>query len=127
MRFNYDLFSCTGDSRVTEQPDLAVTHTLFMRQHNLIAAELSYINPQWDDERLFQEARRILTAQMQHITYNEWLPIVIGRDKMQSLGMLPLQYGFSDDYDDSVNPSVLNEFATAAFRFGHSLIQGKVE
>ena len=50
-----------------------------------------------------------------------------GRDKMQSLGMLPLQHGFSDDYDDSVNPSVLNEFATAAFRFGHSLIQGKVE
>ena len=46
---------------------------------------------------------------------------------MQNLGMLPLQYGFSEDYDESVNPSVLNEFATAAFRFGHSLIQGKVE
>ena len=50
-----------------------------------------------------------------------------GREKMQNLGMLPLQYGFSEDYDESVNPSVLNEFATAAFRFGHSLIQGKVE
>ena len=49
-----------------------------MRQHNLLATELSYINPHWDDERLFQEARRILIAQMQHLTYNEWLPIVIG-------------------------------------------------
>jgi len=73
---------------VTEQPDLAVTHTLFMRQHNLIAAELSYINPHWDDERLYQEARRILTAQMQHITYNEWLPIVIGTFNFIQLHLL---------------------------------------
>ena len=55
------------------------------------------------------------------------MKLPLGRDKMQSLGMLPLQYGFSEDYDESINPSVLNEFATAAFRFGHSLIQGKVE
>jgi peroxidase len=64
---------------------------------------------------------------MQHITYNEWLPIVIGRAKMQQLGLLPLQSGFSDDYDQHLNPSILNEFSAAAFRFGHSMVQGKHE
>lgn len=119
--------SATGDSRSNEQPNLAVTHTIFMRQHNILAEQLAYLNPYWDDERIYQEARRIVVAQMQHITYNEWLPIVVGRDKMQELGMLPLEYGFSEDYDDAVNPTILNEFATAAFRFGHTLIQGKME
>lgn len=98
-----------------------------MREHNRLAAELSYMNPYWDDERIYQEARRILIAQMQHITYNEWLPIVVGKNKMQELGLLPLEYGYSSDYDDNLNPTILNEFATAAFRFGHTLIQGKAE
>lgn len=98
-----------------------------MREHNRLVAELSYLNPYWDDERLYQEARRILIAQMQHITYNEWLPAVIGREKMQELGLCPLEYGFSTDYDVNLNPTILNEFAAAAFRFGHTLIQGKQE
>ena len=46
---------------------------------------------------------------------------------MESLGMLPLKYGFSQDYDEKVNPSILNGFNTAAFRFGHSQIQGRVK
>ena len=116
-----------GDARSNENPNLAVTHTVFMREHNRLAAELSYLNPQWNDERLFQEARRILIAQMQHITYNEWLPTVIGRAKMQELALCPLDDGFSTDYDANVNPTILNEFATAAFRFGHTLLQGKNE
>lgn len=114
-----------GDSRANEQPSLAVTHTIFMREHNRLAKELSYLNPYWDDERLYQEARRILIGQMQHITYNEWLPIVVGRQKMAEMGLLPLSDGFSSDYSELVNPTILNEFATAAFRFGHTLVQGR--
>lgn len=46
---------------------------------------------------------------------------------MASLGLLPLEYGFSDDYDPKLNPTIYNSFASAAFRFGHTLVQGKVE
>lgn len=113
-----------GDGRSSVTPKMAVSQTVFLREHNRLATELASLNPSWDDERLYQEARRILIAQAQHITYNEWLPIVIGRSKMQQLGLLPLQRGFSSDYDGNVLPSIVNEFVGAAFRFGHSLVQG---
>ena len=64
---------------------------------------------------------------MQHITYNEWLPIVLGTDFMEELDILPLTEGYNTKYNPKINPSILNSFSSAAFRFGHSLIQGLME
>ena len=47
-----------------------------------IASELGSINPHWDDETIFQEARHIVAAVTQHITYNEFLPMVLGKELM---------------------------------------------
>ncbi|CAB3381413.1 Hypothetical predicted protein [Cloeon dipterum] len=116
-----------GDGRVNEQPQLTVTHTVWMREHNRLAAALGELNPKWSDEAIFQETRRLVVAQMQHITYNEWLPIILGRARMEQLRLLPREEGASRLYDDTLNAGITNVFATAAFRFGHSLIRDSIQ
>ncbi|XP_054263241.1 peroxidase-like [Macrosteles quadrilineatus] len=113
-----------GDGRVNEQVNLALTHTVWMREHNRVAAELARLHPDWSDEALFQETRRIVVAEIQHITYNEFLPIILGRTYMDKFQLSPKESGWTKLYDPELNGGITNVFATAAFRFGHSLIQG---
>lgn len=104
-----------GDHRANEQLGLLSMHTLWMREHNRIAERLLQINPHWDGDTVYHEARKIVGAQVQHITYQHWLPKILGPRGMELLG----QY---QGYNPSQDATILNEFATAAFRFGHSLI-----
>ncbi|KAK4036631.1 chorion peroxidase [Daphnia magna] len=119
-------FACfvAGDSRANQIMGLTALHILFLRQHNFLATALAAINPRWNDEVLYLEARRIVGALVQHITYNEFLPSLLGRLTMDTYGLTPQTTGYSPSYDENVNPSITNEFAAAAFRMGHSLIQG---
>ena len=72
------MFPATGESRVNELPLLTVMHTLWLLEHNRIAAILYMVVPRQTDEFYFQHARRIVIAEMQHIIYNEYLPVIIG-------------------------------------------------
>ena len=60
-----DDHNLAGDNRVNEQPGLTVYHTVWVREHNRLARHLAYLNPHWDDERLYQEARWIVIAEIQ--------------------------------------------------------------
>ncbi|XP_076292482.1 uncharacterized protein LOC143214865 [Lasioglossum baleicum] len=112
-----------GDGRLGEQPALTSLHVVFLRLHNRIATKLAALNPHWNDEKLFQESRRIVGAVTQHITYREFLPIVLGLDVMKIFDLEVLKKGYYEGYNPSVNPTIANGFAAAAYRFGHSLVQ----
>ncbi|KAF0289714.1 Peroxidasin [Amphibalanus amphitrite] len=112
-----------GDNRASEQPGLATLHTMWIREHNRVAKQLANVNPHWDDEKLYQVGRRIVTAAWEHITYNEFLPRVLGWNAMQLYDLRVGSEGFFKGYDSSCSAAVLTEFSSAAFRFGHSLIR----
>lgn len=84
---------------------------------------MKQVNVHWDGEKLFQETRRIISAMLQHITYNEFLPRILGWNAVSLYGLKLLPQGYYKEYSPTCNPSVLNEFASAAFRIGHSLLR----
>ena len=105
-----------GDTRVNEVVGLTIMHTIWMREHNRIARKLGKMNACWNDERIYQETRNILAAMNQVITYNEYLPLLFGSSYVDYVP--PYSH-----YNPYIDTSIPNEFATAAFRFGHSTIR----
>ena len=99
-----------GDVRANEQSGLTTLHTLWVREHNRIAREIALAKPFLVDEAVFQRARRIVVAEIQAITFREYLPALLGGDA------IPAYSG----YDSSVDPRISNLFATAAYRYGHT-------
>lgn len=107
-----DVLFLAGDVRANENAALASMHTIWVREHNRWADRLSAENPGWDDELTYQMARKIVGAEIQKITYQEWLPVMLGGDGL----------GSYTGYDDTVNATIANSFASATFRFGHTMV-----
>lgn len=158
---------------------LTVMHIIWFREHNRVAQQLAALNPTWDDETLFQETRRIIVAELQHIIFAEWLPVILSRSnkKISQTGTLVTKLCFvviragpktlerkgllfagsdsrltnlfgnqignliqtalsffgtifgvrsAQSYDPNLDAALSNEMTTAAFRMGHSLLQGLV-
>ena len=72
-----------GDVRAIEMPGLAAMHTLFVREHNRVCDLIAAQNPGEDEDYYFENARRIVIAEMQSIVYNEYLPVVLGEEAIK--------------------------------------------
>ena len=68
-----------GDMRVNENNELTAMHTLWVREHNRVAAILHTHQRKWNEERLFQETRKVIVAMIQKITYEDYLPALLGQ------------------------------------------------
>ena len=109
-------FFLAGDIRANENVALTAMQTIWMREHNRIASELAVENPDLTDEELYQQARQIVAAELQAITFNEFLPALFGSDAISRYR----------GYDSTVDPGIANEFSTAAYRFGHTMLSSEL-
>jgi hypothetical protein len=101
----------SGDTRVNENVGLSALHALFVREHNRLAERIAAAQPELTDDDVYQWARKIVGAEMQIITYREFLPAVMGNGAPK-----PEEYFY-----DEIDASITTAFSTAAFRFGHSM------
>jgi peroxidase len=105
-------------------------HTLFVREHNRIAEEIGGRiaggNPVTlslladsglsTGDFIYESARKVVGAELQAITYKEYLPLLLG----------PGGVGAYSGYDKMVNAGIATEFSTAAFRHGHTLLSSNL-
>uniref|UniRef100_A0A8C3WJG6 Thyroid peroxidase n=1 Tax=Catagonus wagneri TaxID=51154 RepID=A0A8C3WJG6_9CETA len=105
-----------GDSRASEVPGLTALHTLWLREHNRLAAAFKALNAHWSADTAYQEARKVVGALHQIITLRDYLPKILGAEAFGQ------HVGTYQGYDPTVDPTVSNVFSTAAFRFGHAAI-----
>ncbi|MBT8219867.1 MAG: peroxidase family protein, partial [Bacteroidia bacterium] len=105
--FNDKLY-VAGDVRANENLLLTAYHTLFVREHNRMCDEINNENPGWDDEQIYQHARRHVAGFIQNIVYREWLP---------AMGIYLEDY---TGYNPNINPGISDVFSAAAYRMGHT-------
>ena len=105
-------FFLAGDIRANEQVCLTAMHTIFVREHNRIALQIATRRPSLTDEQIYLRARKQVTGIIQAITYNEFIPALMGEDALRPYRR----------YNPTISPDISNVFSTAAYRFGHSML-----
>ena len=105
-----------GDLRANEQIALTAMHTLFVREHNFWAHKFKRLFRREKGEKIYQLARAIVIAEMQSITYNEFLPVLLGPNALSPYRC----------YLPHVNAGIANIFSTAAYRMGHSMLPNQI-
>ena len=120
-----------GDVRANEQVGLTAAHTLFFREHNRIAEEIGDRLDRGDEgvvglfeesgldrgDFIYEAARKVVGAEIQFITYNEYLPLLLGDSLLEDYS----------GYDPHVNPNISLEFANVSFRLGHSQLSNEIQ
>lgn len=103
-----------GDSRSAENSVLTSLHVVFLREHNRLCDVIGSRKPWWSEDEKYWKARDVVIAKIQHITYTEWLPAILGAHLGSELA------------EKAPGATLTVEFATAAFRFGHSMVPDQI-
>jgi peroxidase len=106
------IYFLAGDLRANEQLGLTAMQTLFMREHNFWAGLIRTAQPYLDDEGIYLRARAMVGAEIQIITYRDFLPLLLGKKPLASYR----------GYRPQVNAGIVNAFSTAGYRVGHTLL-----
>jgi peroxidase len=115
-----DQLFLAGDIRSNENSLLTAMHTLFVREHNRLVDRIEVQQPELNDEQKYQLARKLVGAELQAITYREFLPALLGTDSN-----VPRAEQYV--YQSGLDASITTAFSHAAFRFGHSAVTSQLE
>ncbi|WP_309679243.1 peroxidase family protein, partial [Polaromonas sp.] len=140
-----DAHYIAGDGRVNENIGLTAVHAIFHSEHNrlvqmtkdvaLASNDLALLNQwlmpdaqllalptpaqiaglHWNGERLFQAAKLGTEMQYQHLVFEEFARTV-----------QPNVDAFID-FDNTINPAIVAEFAHTVYRFGHSMLTETID
>ena len=115
----------SGNLGVNLSPSFAALETVLLREHNRIAEALDALPvgkktqlgfPEQSDEpegygdAIYELARKIVIAEIEAITYNEYLPAI------------GVQLDPYTGYDETLFPQMFTEYGSAAFRLGHTML-----
>lgn len=109
-----------GDIRANENALLTALHTVFTREHNRLVDMIAQQQPELDAEDQYQLARKIVGAEMQIVTYREFLPALLGNGSTTPKAE-------SYVYKSQTDASITTAFAHAAFRYGHSTVSSQLQ
>ena len=115
-----DQLFLAGDVRSNENPLLTALHTIFVREHNRLVDKIAVQQPGLTAEQQYQLARKLVVAEMEAVTYHEFLPALLGTG-----ASVPRAEQYS--YDINQRATITDSFSTAAFRFGHSAVTSQLE
>lgn len=106
-----------GDVRANENVALTTMHTIWMREHNWWANKIYKEKPSLTDDEIYEKARIMVESEVQAITFNEFLPLLLGDDAIPAYTA----------YDDGIDIKIANEFSAVAYRFGHSCVSDTIK
>jgi peroxidase len=108
-----------GDIRANENSLLTSLHTVFTREHNRLVDVIAAQQPALSEEQQYQLARKIVGAEVQAITYKEFLPALLGTSPSVPRAE---QYNYS-----GITAEITTAFAQAGFRYGHSTVSSQLQ
>lgn len=76
---------------------LSMLHTLFAREHNSVCEALRSAYGSWNDERIYQTARLIVSALLAKIHTIEWTPAILATDAIDA-GLNANWFGAPSDW-----------------------------
>lgn len=110
----------TGDGRANENVMLTSIHTIWARNHNYWVDRIKEeTGGRWTEAEYFEAARVMNVAEYQRVVFTEFATAMAGGLDDDN------EHGFTG-YDPTVNAAISVEFAQAAYRFGHSMLNETV-
>ncbi|XP_065219867.1 chorion peroxidase-like [Planococcus citri] len=121
-----------SDFRANQHAQLSAIQIVLLRVHNKLCDELKKINeknPEWQkSEKLYQEAKKILTAMLQRTIFGRFSEILFGPECAKSYGFTECEgKEYASGYDAEINAGTTAEFEHVAFRAFHSLVEGNLK